>query len=204
VRSRDMRLFILSFLLVVFSGCSTTTPAVTEYRIETSGEVSSLLDKSGCSDKTLKVQRAFASSALMSYTMNYGIGEYKQYAYSQAKWADTPNKAISVQLTNTLRKSGLFQSVLGAHSSSVSDLSLESSIEEFMQYFDEDSKHSYVKIVIHFTLIDVASNKVIDTKSLDVKADAPSDNAQGGVFALNEGLKQIFEHNRVWLEEVCK
>ncbi|MDY0120587.1 MAG: ABC-type transport auxiliary lipoprotein family protein [Sulfurimonas sp.] len=199
-----MRLYIVGFLVIFFSGCSTMTPAVTEYRIETSSLENSHTPKSGCSNKTLKVQRAFAANSLMSHSMNYGIGTHKQYSYTQAKWADTPNKAITMQLTNALRKSALFGSVLGDHSRSGADLILESSLEEFMQYFDEDSKDSFVKIVIHFTLIDTTNNQVIETKSFEAKVDAPSDDAQGGVLALNEGLKEIFAQNRVWLEEVCQ
>lgn len=199
-----MRLSILSLLVLLLSGCSTTTPAVTEYRIEVPSFVSPTSKSNGCKEKILKVQRAFASNGLMSYSMNYGIGEYKQYAYTQAKWADTPNKAISIQLTKALRKSQLFQSVLEDHSRSSSDLILETSIEKFMQYFDEDSKNSSVQIVIHFTLIDVASNKVIGSKSLQTTVKATSNDAQGGVLALNKGLKKIFEQNSVWLEEICK
>ena len=180
------------------------TPAITEYRIETASLENTSALKSGCSNKTLKVQRAFAANSLMSHSMNYGIGTHKQYAYTQAKWADTPNKAITMQLTKSLRKSGLFGSVLEDHSRSGADLILESSLEEFMQYFDADAKHSFVKIVIHFTLIDAIKNQVVETKSFEAKIDAPSDDAQGGVIALNEGLQEIFAQNRVWLEKVCQ
>ena len=199
-----MRLYMIGILMILFSGCSTTTPAVTEYRIETSSLQNAPAPKSGCSNKRLKVERTFAANSLMTHSMNYGVGAYKQYAYTQAKWADTPNKAITMQLTNALRQSALFESVLGDHSRSRADLILESSLVEFMQYFDEDTKHSFVKIVIHFTLIDAIKNQVIDTRSFEAKVDAPSDDAQGGVVALNEGLKEIFIQNRVWLEKVCQ
>ena len=195
-------IFIAVFSLFL-SGCSTTKPLITEYTIE--AKVNNIHnEKSGCLDKTIKVSQAFSSTALMSPKMSYAQGEYKQFSYSQSEWANSPNKAITMQIAKLLREGNLFQSVQTFKSRSKSSLILETNIEDFMQYFTDNSDNSYAKVVISFTILDAKTSDIIATKTLSAKVDTKTLDANGGVQALNLALENVLKQTNGWLIEVCK
>jgi TonB-dependent SusC/RagA subfamily outer membrane receptor len=85
-----------------------------------------------------------------------------------------------------------------------SEYILESSIEEFIQYFSKDSKNSYISIVISFTLVDTKSSVPVDSITLQKKVRVDEMSAKGGVRAFNKGLNELLQENNRWLNEVCK
>ncbi len=195
-------IFLVIFILMV-SGCSTTQPPVTEYRIQAVIQESKI-DVDGCSDKSIKVAQAFSSSSLMSQDMNYALGKNKQFVYSQSQWADVPNRALTSEIVKLLRKIKLFKNIQIAKSRGRSDLILETCIEDFKQYFNEDFSDSYAKVVISFTILDSSTNKVVANETFQSRVDVKSLDAGGGVEALNEALSEILAKSAVWFEGVCK
>ncbi len=196
--------YILGLLAIVFlSGCTTVVPAVTEYRIITS-EVGFVKNGGSCEDKSLKITQAFSPSSLMSNHMNYVQGNTKQYAYSQADWSESPNVALSEEILKHIRDTKLFKSVLNSKSRTKSDLILEINIEEFMQYFSEDSTLSYALVALNLTLLDTKNSSVVATQSFNSKVDAKTLDAEGGVRALSGALEQVIGQSLKWLDGVCK
>ena len=195
-------IFLVIFVLIV-SGCSTTQPPVTEYRIKaTIKDNKTNID--GCLDKSIKVAQAFSSSSLMSQDMNYGLGESKQFVYSQSQWADVPNRALTSEIVKLLREIKLFKNVQIAKSRSRSSLILETYIEDFKQYFNDDSSNSYANVVISLTILDSATNKVVASKTFQSRVDVKSLDASGGVQGLNDSLSTVLNKSAVWFEGVCK
>jgi len=191
---------LFSFLL---SGCSTTYPVVTEYRINTKLNVEKV-QSSKCKDKSIKVAQAFSSSLLMSLDMNYGVGDDKQFSYSQSQWALSPNNAMSAELVDMLRKMDIFQTVQIPKSRTRNDLILESSIDEFMQYYNEEENRSFVKVKISLSVIDTKTLQAIETKSFAKELEASSLDSSGGVKALNLALENLLMDSAKWIEEICR
>jgi cholesterol transport system auxiliary component len=196
--------FIFIVIAVVFmSGCSVTKPAITEYTINT--KVKNIHNtKGGCLNRTIKVSQAFSSTALMSSKMSYVQGEYKQFLYSQSAWANSPNRAITTQIVKLLRETTLFKSVQTFKSRSKSSLILESNIEDFMQYFINNSTDSYARVVISFTLLDSQTSDIVATRTFSAKVNSQTLDANGGVQALNLALENVLKQTSGWLSEVCK
>jgi cholesterol transport system auxiliary component len=192
--------------LVVFlflSGCTVTQPAITEYKLHPQ-TVETHFDITTCKQKSIKIAQTFSSSALMSQKMHYAKDMYGEYTFNQSEWSDSPNKAITAELVKSIRDSHLFMSVQSYKSRSISEYTLESTIEEFMQYFSDDNASSYVEVIISMTLIDTESGQVIDSMLFIKKVDAKTPDAQGGVVALNEALSDVLRQGNLWLSKACK
>jgi len=197
-----MRYFIVLFSTVIFTACTITLPHISEYRVAPKLQYETL--ESQCKEKTIKVSQAFSADSLMTQKMKYAQGGFREYAFSESEWAQSPNRAITKEILKSVRDPKLFKTVQGYKSRSKSDYILESSIEEFLQYFDENAKSSYVKVSLTFTLVNAKSLDVIDSISLEKRVDVKEMNAKGGVVSLNKALADILVEKNRWLSEVCR
>ena len=199
-----MKFIYITILMVLISGCSTTLPPMTEYRINAKIDTKGFSDLKGCKEKSIKVAQAFSASSLMSQNMSYGLGQSKQFAYSQAQWADVPNRALTTEVVKLLRNLKVFKNVQLAKSRSKSDLILETYIEDFQQYFNEDSTQSHVRVVISFSILDTVSSEVVASETFSSQLDVKSLDALGGVEALNIALSEVLNESASWFGGVCK
>lgn len=197
------KLIIIALVAFLFIGCSTTAPAVAEYRINTLF-AGAAFNETGCKQQSLKIAQAFSSSSLMSNKMSYGLGSYKQYKFTESEWAQSPNRAISAAVLEYVKSTDLFKNVQISKSRSNNGLLMETNIEEFMQYFSEDEKESFVKVKINLTLIDIKASRVLSTKAFDSIVKVDTLNADAGVIALNKALENILKESGEWLSGVCK
>jgi len=202
VKNKLIILCITCIGLFLATGCTSPTPAQNEYRLDTNIEVMKA-DTTKCKTKTLKVDQAFSDKLFMSLKMYYVKGKYAQNAYTRSRWAQTPNDKITQALTEYLRAMQLFKSVQNAESKTKNDFRLEINIEDFMQYFDENEKNSYANVVLTCNLINDKTHKILTTKTFHAKVKAKSNNAQGGVIALNSALDRILKECGLWLQGVC-
>lgn len=189
--------------LFLLSGCTTTSAPMTEYRL-LSTETKMPLNAQGCKDKSIKIGLAFGANSLMAQKMKYAKDEFGEYAFSNSQWSEGPNTAITQEILQSVRASNLFANVQNYKSRSISKYILESSVEEFIQYFDTEENSSYSVIRISFTLVDTKSSDVIQSLIVSKKVDVKELNARGGVKALSEALTQILQEKNLWLNEVCK
>ena len=202
MKSKLLILWMTSVGLMILSGCTSPTPAQNQYRLDTNIQVSKA-DTKKCVHKTLKVEQAFGDKLYMTLKMYYVKGKYTQYAYANSRWVVTPNDAITDSVTEYLRATELFKSVQNANSKTKNDLRLEINIEDFMQYFDENEKNSYANVIITCNLIDNVTHKIVATKTFHANIKALSDDARGGVIALNSALHNILKECSLWLKGVC-
>jgi len=198
-----MQLLFIAIITFLLIGCSTTIPAVSEYRIN-AVTIPSTFTQTGCREDSLKIAQAFSSTFLMTHDMNYGQGPHKQYTFTQSQWAESPNRAISAEISEYIKSTKLFKNVQISKSRSKNGLLLETNIEDFMQYFSEDEKESFVQVRINLTLIDVKSSKVLATKTFESKMEVDSINSDAGVKHLNIALGNVLKNSGKWFSEVCK
>ncbi|WP_294961983.1 ABC-type transport auxiliary lipoprotein family protein [Sulfurimonas sp.] len=198
-----IRISLAIMLIFIISACSTTEPAVTEYKLSQKA-LKHISSFQGCKDKSLKVSQAFSSSSLMSLQMKYVLDGHKIYSYSQAQWSNSPNQEVSSQVVKVLRESKLFKNTQNSKSRSKSDLILEINIEDFMQYYSKNIDQSYVNVEISFTLIDSKTSEVIATNTFRANEEVITQDASGGVKALDAALSDILVQGLNSLNEVCK
>ncbi|MBL0707673.1 MAG: membrane integrity-associated transporter subunit PqiC [Sulfurimonas sp.] len=198
-----IKIFVFSFVLIVLSGCMITKSPVAQYQLSVE-PLSEIDTSSGCKDKSLKVSQAFSSSSLMSLDMNYIEDKNKIYSYSQSQWNDSVNQEVTSHILKVLRTSKLFKNTQNSKSRSRSDLILEINIIEFMQYFTDESKKSYVNIEISITLIDEKTAQVVATSSFSSKKKVDTLDASGGVIAFDEALRDILTQGVNFLNRICR
>lgn len=198
-----MKYITLIVIAIVFFGCTNTIPPKVEYRINSQVKLQPL-SQNGCKNKSLKIAQAFSSSTLLSREMSYGLGDSKQYVYSEALWSKNPSRAVSSEFLSLVRDSNLFKNVQISKSRSRSDLVLEVSIEDFMQYFSDDFSRSYANAVISVTLIEARTNLVFASETFIQKIEIEELSSNGGVIGLNKALKNILVKSNFWLAKVCK
>lgn len=198
-----MQYSILFPFLIFFYGCSNTIPPKVEYRINPNIQVKSL-SQNKCKTQSIKIAKAFSKSNLLSKDMSYGLGDSKQYVYANALWSISPNRAITTEYLSIVRDSKLFESVQIFKSRSRSDIILEINIEDFMQYFNDDSTKSYANVVISVSLISTKTNTVFASQTFQEKLSVSELNSNAGVDALNKALEAVLMDTNTWLGEVCK
>jgi cholesterol transport system auxiliary component len=198
-----LKIILTAIMAFLLAGCTVASPYVSEFRINPT-ILDSEVRAQTCNGKTLKVAKAFSSSALMSQNMNYGFGDYKIGSFTESQWAESPNREITSHILKTLQSAGLFKSALISNSKSRSDLVLETNIEEFTQFFSQDQKSSTVKVTISNTLIDAKTNTALRTKTFEQSEKAETLDAEGGVAALNKALSVVLTRQRDWLSGICE
>jgi len=198
-----MKIVFGIFALLFLAACSTTYPAVSQYRIETESQHNTLHVRV-CKKHSLKVSQAFVRSSLMSKKMKYVVGKYQEGTFHQSEWAEELNRAITDAIVESLRDANLFQTVASYKSTSATEYTLESSVAEFTQYFSKDEKSSFVKLDITFMLIDNASGKVLSSKRIVKEMPTKSADAKGGVAALNSLLQESLHEMQKWIVKSCK
>lgn len=194
---------LLLMSLLLFAGCSVTHSPVTEYRIAPQVK-SEVFSSSACKDSSLKVAQVFSPNSLMSQKMKYAQGEFQEFSFSESEWADSPNRAITKELLKSIRETELFSSVTSFKSRSRSDMILETSVEDFMQYFESENEKSYVNIVMSMTLINSKNSKTVATKTFQKRVEVTPLNAEGGVSALNSAFGEVLQEHLLWLKESCR
>ena len=196
--------FCIALLIgLFFVSCTTIQPHIEEYRISPQLHLETSKAQK-CSNKSLKVGQTFSSNLLMSMDMNYGVGTYKLNSFNQSQWALSPNRAINAEIAKILRESNLFKNVQISKSRSKTDYYLESNIEDFMQYFSEDEKSSFVNVRISMSLIERKTGEVIATKIFSKRLQTKELNAASGVEELNRALKDVLSESALWFDELCQ
>ena len=80
----------------------------------------------------------------------------------------------------------------------------EINIEDFMQYFNNNSTLSHVNVVISVSLINARKNSVFDTQTFSKKIKVKELNSRAGVEGLNIALNDVLKQSNLWLGDVCK
>ncbi len=200
-----MRLLLPILILSVFLGCTSKVPMATKYKMSVNPQEETInMKNSQCSSQSLKVMQTFSSFMLMSSDMYYVVDSNKVFPYSESQWAIAPNKIVSSKIYEMLRDTNLFKTVQSSKSRTDASWLVESKLEDFMQYYENNNTESYVKISINLTIIDNASSKVIASKVFKVKAKTKTMNAEGGVLALDKALSELLKQSASWFIEECK
>lgn len=192
----------LLFAILVLTGCSIKQPYITEYKIAIE-DFSQNQNSKICKKQIIKINQEFSDNTLMGTQMNYIVGKHKQYSFSKARWNLPVNQIVTFYLTNMIDQLNIFKSVQGYRSITNDDYILQSDIKDFKQYFSEDLQSSYVKAVIHISLIDKKTNTLIDSKTFSSTIQSKTLDSDGGVKALNEALFNILQDTSIWITGIC-
>ncbi len=181
------------------SACaSKSVPPDDLYMLKPPCETVALLPAEPLSSKVLKIATPKSTAAIMSRNLLYQQNELMQLPYAYSSWSDTPNNMLSFAFVSCVGKSVTFKSVLPSHSTAGADFLLESNLLEFYHHINSDGT-SEGRVSMEFYLIDLNSNRVIATRAFSQRFDARTQNARGGVEALNSATTKLAQDLTRWL-----
>lgn len=135
--------------------------------------------------KTLLVAVPQAAAGFDTPRLAYIRTPYVLEYYTQSQWVDTPARLLLPLLVTHLEASGLFGAVLSAATSPVvGEWRLDTEIVRFQQEFLTEP--SQIHLILRVQLLDMVARQVIATGILEIKENAPSEDAEGGVLAANQ------------------
>lgn len=187
-----IRIAFLISLGLLFSGCFTKQmPSIQTYSLNYDANVQSV--------KTIAKSLKVYEPKMFNYLNNSGIVyvenqiEYQHYALN--KWSERPSKMIQNLIVQHLNNIQAFSFVATNNIEVHTDLKLISEIDDFTQYFKDDS--SFVKLQIRVYLSNQNNQTVF--KYFTYEQPCPTNDAKGAVIALNSAVNTFAQDLFTWL-----
>lgn len=121
--------------------------------------------------------------------MAYVRQPYELDYFAASRWADTPPRMLGPLLARALEQSGGFRAVIQAPNPVPADYRVDVEIVRLQQNFAV--RPSRAELTLHVQLTDVRGRRVIAARNFEEAAEAPSENAAGGVAAANAALQRM-------------
>jgi ABC-type uncharacterized transport system auxiliary subunit len=103
---------------------------------------------------------------------------------------------LSKLLYSASKKASICKNIYYMMPSDNASFSLQSKILEFDQVFNDKGSKGVVDIIFYITN---EEGSVVSQKEFKVEKSSPSNNAKGGVVALNQAAKDIVKKAVVWM-----
>jgi cholesterol transport system auxiliary component len=123
--------------------------------------------------------------------MAYVKRDYTLDYYANSQWADTPARMLQPLLVGALESTGHYSTVLRAPAPVAAGLRLDTEIVRLEQAFTTQPSH--MRITLRVLLIDTRKGQVLGQREFTTDVPAPSDDAYGGVRALNQALVPLMK-----------
>lgn len=186
---------------VLFVGCAKPTPSVNVYTILP--VANRLSDIRPVTPKTLRLLPVRSIPSLANRELYYlrSNGEVAHYLYS--RWSDTPSAMIGRSLTHSLQERHVFAALVPPASTAKADWDLESDLGAFYHRFNDDATSEGI-LDLSVRVIDLRTKNVIASKRFTYRIPAASNDAAGGVGALEEALHRYGAECAAWIEILAK
>jgi cholesterol transport system auxiliary component len=133
---------------------------------------------------TPKAEPGFDTPLIAYQQRPYGL-DY----FVNSRWVDTPAQMLHRLIVDTLAGTDAFATVLALPTPVEGDLRLETTLIRLQQDFTQQP--SQVRLVLRATLIDIDTDRLLDSRFIEASQAAPSEDAYGGVQAANEALRDV-------------
>jgi cholesterol transport system auxiliary component len=121
--------------------------------------------------------------------MVYLEQDYRLDSFADHEWVDTPAAMLGPLLVKALRESGAFRTVSEDARGIAADLRLDSVIESLYQDFR--TRPSQARIELRVRLVAQDGRRILATETFSDSESAPTDDAYGGVVAMNRILTRM-------------
>lgn len=189
----------LLFLLVLISGCSLRPeikPPITRYYLQPEIVPACMPQKSS---KLLQLSFVDAIPSLLGKNIIYKKSDFKTGSYLYSKWDQSPRHGIMSSLYSALKEQQHYREIV-YNTPIESDLTLEIKMMQFEQSFTENAD-SYAIVSIDALIYENQSRKLLGSRSFASKIKAETNDAQGGVKAINEALGKALSELVCWSAE---
>ncbi|BDY12096.1 ABC-type transport auxiliary lipoprotein family protein [Hydrogenimonas cancrithermarum] len=163
------------------------TPALTRLRLE--------------NPRFDTIRLAFNHSTKLSEssTLYYRKAGYLHQPYAYSRWYDSVDSMLENKLLYALRQSNIARTVLPAATHADTEMVLEISLINFVHDFSKGTPSKGVVRMIA-TLIENRNGKTVASETFEAAVPALSEDAKGGVAALNRATDEVVVSLIMWLE----
>jgi len=194
---------IMLSLGLLLSACSSPRPAAQEYIVAPELQVSQT-QQSKYTNATVKVENIYAYNNLQSRHMYYVEDNLKKFYYTKSQWALSPKSMIHQEVMKMLTQTKAFGFVQTPKSKVEAAFVLETKVNDFTQYFENNDSKSYAVVSITFTLVNAKKHNIVASKTFSSKVQTQKLNAVGGVYALSTALSNVMHDASVWIVEISR
>jgi len=122
--------------------------------------------------------------------------------YANHRWVDAPARMLDPLIIGACERSGLFAVVSGPGKAVRADLRLESELLHLRQLFGDAS--SRVELAMRFSLLDLASGRVLTSKTMELSEPVEENTPYGAVIAANRAVGRLLSGLQLLLGESLK
>lgn len=122
---------------------------------------------------------------------------YELDYFAASRWADTPARMLGPLVARALEQTGSFRAVVQMPSTVPADVRVDVEIIRLQQNFAVHP--SRAELTLRVQLTEMRGKRVADSKVIEELESAPSEDAAGGVAAVNAALQRALEQ----LAEFC-
>jgi cholesterol transport system auxiliary component len=140
---------------------------------------------------TLVVQPTQAAPGFDSARIVYTRRPHQLEHYAESEWADTPARMLAPLIVAALGSGAPWGAVVQSPSPAASDLRLDTELLRLQHEFGRAP--SRVRLALRATLTDSATRRVLARQDFETLADAPSEDAYGGVLAAHEATRALLQ-----------
>jgi cholesterol transport system auxiliary component len=185
-----MRTLIVAVTAALLAGCAAVLPQgpdrpTTTYVLDPDRPLAGTT-RSG---PTLLIPPASAAPGYGTPRMAYLKERYRIDYYAHNEWVAAPASMLGPVLVATLRESGHFAGVVDDRRGTLADLRLDLRLDRMHQDFRSQPSQGSVALTV--SLFDLADGGLLATRVFEASEPAPSDDAQGGVIAINRALARL-------------
>lgn len=119
--------------------------------------------------------------------------------FASHRWVDAPARMLDPLLLQAAEQSGLFRSVAGTGSGTSADLRLDSRLLHLQQVCRLNP--SELQLALRVTLVEVASARVIASRTLSISEPVEERSPYAGVEAANRAVARLLAELQVFLAE---
>ena len=121
---------------------------------------------------------------------------YRQEAFglryfAKSRWADTPARMLAPLMAEAMNDTGKFQALYATPGSLSASYRLDSELIRLHQDFTV--KPSEAHITLRARLVSLEENRVLATRTFDLRKPATSEDAYGGVQATNRAIAELLD-----------
>lgn len=185
-----MRTLILALTLGLLAGCVGVLPQAPDRPTTTY-----VLDPdrpppvSARPGPTLLIPTPSAAPGYATPRMAYLKERYRIDYYAHNEWVAAPATIVGPVLAAALRESGHFGGVIEDPRGAMPDLRLEVRIDQMHQDFRHQP--SVGSVVLTVSAFDPAAGTLLATRRFEATEPSPSEDAPGGVIAINRALARL-------------
>ena len=134
--------------------------------------------------------------------MVYVTRQFELEYYATNQWAESPARLFSPLLVQTAGRTGDWRTVVALPSSIRGDYRLDVAGVAVRQEFLQ--RPSRVRMTLRSQLVDLKESRVVSTKTFEAVAQAPSEDAYGGVLAANQATATLLAQVTSWLQSCVR